>query len=465
MKFFAAASTFLVTGHTLSSKLARVQASRLTTKRLGGDHEHAIDALEDGHDGVAPEHDNLRSSKRMTQQMLDSKIASAVVRTKPDPNFDVGILSAKQDDLLGHRLLATTCDGGYVSCTAGFVADGQTCYEACGGAGGALCCVGTDACSGFTGYVCKDGYSCFEDNSCRDATIGRIVHGCNGASACEDAGYSKSPYDPSFIGRVENGCIGSRACYEAAEYGGNITEIVNSCHGFNACAFAAEFKDKGPGTIAAIRDSCISDGACQDLAYDGGNVGIVSFSCNATTACFKAAYYYGTIGDISNSCHEESSCQKAGAKYGIITEIVDSCDGVSACYKVAYGEGGYVGGVQNSCNDDEVCKEAGSSLGNITSGIESCCNDAAITSCAGANATTLPATCGTSAPTVAPSKSPTSAPTSRGKGSKSSKSSKGSKMAKAEVASIQMKRIREHAAYAPSHLSDKIPSTNDQERT
>ena len=43
-----------------------------------------------------------------------------------------------------------------VVCDGGSVADGRSCAEACEG----QCCVGTDACTGFSGSVCKDGGSC-----------------------------------------------------------------------------------------------------------------------------------------------------------------------------------------------------------------------------------------------------------------------------------------------------------------
>ena len=53
-----------------------------------------------------------------------------------------------------------------VVCVDGLVDDGRSCAEACDG----KCCVGTDACTGFSGSVCKDGSSCSGGKACSNAT-------------------------------------------------------------------------------------------------------------------------------------------------------------------------------------------------------------------------------------------------------------------------------------------------------
>ena len=75
-----------------------------------------------------------------------------------------------------------------VECVDGMSGAGaETCKEACDGD----CCVGTtgspDACTGFTGRVCKDGYSCNGLDACKNADIDLVVGGCRGDKGCLSA--------------------------------------------------------------------------------------------------------------------------------------------------------------------------------------------------------------------------------------------------------------------------------------
>ena len=76
------------------------------------------------------------------------------------------------------------CDGGRSEVGiygggSGYSGSTVSCKVACDG----KCCVGpndSDACTGFTGRVCKDGYSCTGLDACKDADIDLVVGGCRG---------------------------------------------------------------------------------------------------------------------------------------------------------------------------------------------------------------------------------------------------------------------------------------------
>ena len=176
---------------------------------------------------------------------------------------------------------------GSVDCDKGFVLGDPTtsCETACAGA----CCVGTDACTGFTGKVCKDG-------------------SCDGIKACQD----------STIPWVVNSCKGSRyACFLL----GNVGNIVNSCQGTYACNAMGRDQNSiycpfGPGTVGEIRDSCIGNHACSWMSYNGGTVGHVINSCRAKKACQYVANkgFYPHLsdqGDIVNLCNGYKCCFNA----------------------------------------------------------------------------------------------------------------------------------------------------------
>ena len=106
-----------------------------------------------------------------------------------------------------------------------------TCQAACDG----KCCdyEGADACTGFTGRVCKDGYSCTGLDACKDADIDLVVGGCRGDAAygifgvCENADIKRG---------VIRGCIGDGSCYFAGSTGagnddGYVGRIKDGCVG------------------------------------------------------------------------------------------------------------------------------------------------------------------------------------------------------------------------------------------
>ena len=215
---------------------------------------------------------------------------------------DVGILTGR-----GEPYVASTCDGESVTCAGGTVDGGtDTCAAACGGE----CCVGTAACEGFTGVVCKDG-SCAGSQACKLSAIGLVKDGCKGADACwYVAGNGGS------LGVVDNACHGERACYRTADYtesttGGSIGRIQNSCLATKACYFAAV----SGGSIGTILDSCNAERACESAAMGkgqgGGTIDTLSSSCNATLACYYLAGNSGNAGIVASSCNDASACYKA----------------------------------------------------------------------------------------------------------------------------------------------------------
>ena len=281
-----------------------------------------------------------------------------------------------------------TCDLGYVNCTNGYNVEesGETCAEAC--RNGEDCCDG-DACTGFTGLICKDGYSCKGEASCFYANIEVVVNGCNGYEACVFAGNGGGS-----IGAVRNSCIGPAACAFAARDGGNIDGIEDSCNGDEGpCGFAAAgFAEDdqvvfGGGTIGMIKSSCNEgDYVCFSLAYANGTVGDVVNSCEGKEACSLAASFGGSIEGIEDSCQDgEYSCSYAAAGFadddgtydpndgGSIGMIESSCIGENACYKLAYYDGS-IGNITSSCKDNNACYFAAYVEGSI-GGIDGSCND------------------------------------------------------------------------------------------
>jgi len=156
-----------------------------------------------------------------------------------------------------------TCPGGYVVCENGFTADGVTCEEECAGE----CCVDDvfgDACTGFTGTLCKDADQppCFGRRACFDADIDTVVQGCNGNTACAEA---------------------------------NIDTVVQGCNAELACAFA---------NIGSVDQGCNNErNACRNA-----NIGSVVQGCNAYRACYEANI---PLEDISYCCNERNDCRRA----------------------------------------------------------------------------------------------------------------------------------------------------------
>lgn len=180
----------------------------------------------------------------------------------------------------------------------GFTADGSSCADACRiDAYTSGCCIGTDACTDFTGLICKD----------------MLSPSCSGTAACNNA----------TIGSVLKSCVGTAACLGAASYGGSIEEIYNSCAGLQACAYLGA----------------------------GGAVGKVSNSCksNDNRACFAAGGYYANYDygqpgagggeiklGISGSCNAQLACAYATSEGGYLQFIKDGCNSDQACLNLAY---------------------------------------------------------------------------------------------------------------------------------
>merc|ERR1711957_1162939 len=81
------------------------------------------------------------------------------------------------------------CPLGTVDCVNGLKRGTETpCAAACIDSGEEWCCTGTDACTDFTGIVCRDKRSCMGEEACKGATIDAVVNACKKDYACTDAG-------------------------------------------------------------------------------------------------------------------------------------------------------------------------------------------------------------------------------------------------------------------------------------
>jgi len=82
------------------------------------------------------------------------------------------------------------CRHGTVDCVNGLKrGTTTTCAEAgTNDADEEWCCSGTDACTDFTGIVCRDKRSCMGKEACKGATIDAVVNACKKDYACTEAG-------------------------------------------------------------------------------------------------------------------------------------------------------------------------------------------------------------------------------------------------------------------------------------
>merc|ERR1712238_172739 len=81
------------------------------------------------------------------------------------------------------------CRHGTVDCVNGLKrGTTTTCAAACNDDGEEWCCSGTDACTDFTGIVCRDKRSCMGEEACKGATIDAVVNACKKDYACTEAG-------------------------------------------------------------------------------------------------------------------------------------------------------------------------------------------------------------------------------------------------------------------------------------
>ncbi len=175
--------------------------------------------------------------------------------------------------------VAPQCTAGIVDCDYGMVRGSPTttCAAACGPTG---CCVGVNACSSFTGKLCKDG-------------------SCNGKYACT---YASIP-------SVRNSCKGDYACYNTG-YDGTVGNISSSCNAIDACCYLGTY-----GATGHVQDSCNAYQACDSVAYKGF-VGKLTSSCKSASACKGArspTNGTGTIPyDLLNCCNDgDSICIEA----------------------------------------------------------------------------------------------------------------------------------------------------------
>ena len=169
---------------------------------------------------------------------------------------------------------AQQCSTNIVDCLNGIVRG--TANTSCAAACGSSCCIGFNACSNFTGKLCKDG-------------------SCTGKLACT---YTSIP-------SVTDSCKGDYACYNTG-YDGTVGNISTSCHGIDACCYLGSY-----GAAGTIQDSCNSYQACDSVAYKG-YIGHLTSSCkNANYACQGAGSPTNGTGtipyDLKNCCNNADS--------------------------------------------------------------------------------------------------------------------------------------------------------------
>lgn len=304
-----------------------------------------------------------RIGRRTAQREIREYQADApIVKSSSTHNdgSDVGILSVVNDEhqhssygalFEGSRLLAPRpkipgCDSSnVVACVDGYTEDGSSCADVCIDIDTDLsgCCIGTYACTNFTGLICRDtSYpSCYGPDACKNATIGSVLKSCVGVQACKNGGR----YEGN-IGSMEASCRGTGVCLGIASYGGSIQEIYNSCFDQQACRYLAT----------------------------GGVVGKVSNSCDGSNSCFAAggynAYYGNGVGGeitlgISGSCNALNACQFAASDGGYLQFIKDGCNSVQACLYLATqtpsietkGKDTNRKCINNCCSNEQACAQ------------------------------------------------------------------------------------------------------------
>ena len=174
--------------------------------------------------------------------------------------------------------VAKQCSTNIVDCVNGNVRGtaNTTCAAACGSS----CCIGVNACSNFTGKLCKDG-SCTGKLACTYASIPSVTDSCKGDYACYNTGYD-----------------------------GSVGHISTSCHGIYSCCYLGSY-----GAAGDIQDSCTSYQACDSVAYNG-YIGHLASSCNNAYACQGAGSPTNGTGtipyDLKNCCNKaDSICYEA----------------------------------------------------------------------------------------------------------------------------------------------------------
>ena len=166
-------------------------------------------------------------------------------------------------------------------------------------------CPSARACDGFTGRVCKDGYSCNGVKACTDADIDLVVGGCSNAYACQGADIKKGVlrgcidtfscyktggyrdgYGPGgYVGLIKDGCVGNKACRYLGGYEGYVGFVDNGCVGEDSCERAGIGLKNAPrigGRVGFIRNACKGRRACRNTGRDDGFVGFIENSCTGT---------------------------------------------------------------------------------------------------------------------------------------------------------------------------------------
>jgi hypothetical protein len=250
--------------------------------------------------------------------------ASSLDKAAASPTTD--FLRKTNHDDGTERNLQETCSEGWVNCNNGKVVgnEAQTCFAACNdgqlccGAGGSLGTY-TNACSGFTGKVCKDG-SCMSDQAgnpvCNGSTIPEVSGpSCVGLEACTYATITTEVSGAS--------CVGTFVCSEMTA----VSAVTGgSCVGLRACLRCSA------GTISG--ESCVGKQACNQLGQQGSVGNVSGASCVGQDACYQAGAGGGSIGNIHGSCSGTNACKFAAILGGTIDSMNTCCNGDGICQNV-----------------------------------------------------------------------------------------------------------------------------------
>ncbi len=324
MRYSKAAASLLSTAFAFQAKSVVVVAD------IFDPIDHQVDA------GAADEHSHLA-------ERAANKLAA-----------DTGVLAAAAHAATPMIALASnpsTCaPANIVDCVGGNLAtdSATSCSVACAGA----CCDynGADACTGFTGKVCKDDKSCMGYKACDYATIPLVVYSCYGNNACYQAGSNGGS-----IGKIVDSCIGDFVCVNLGRNYGKVGNILNSCLGISTCGEMA----RSGGTVGDLSDACSYTAACQDGAKFGGSIASIINSCTAYFSCYGLGYGAGKVGNVKDSCNRRDSCKKISFKRGSIGDISASCNAIDACLQAGSTlNGAITSNLNMCCNTENACKQA-----------------------------------------------------------------------------------------------------------
>jgi hypothetical protein len=317
----------------------------------------------------------------------------------------------------------SVCTQGYVDCENGMVRGndgnptGTTCQAACEES----CCIGTDACTGFTGLVCMDGGTCSGFRACRDAKIPFVVNSCKGEQACDRAGNQYASITSGMVNCCNTAGDTSHECFGFTE-----SQLPPQCRA------AASPTTSSPSTVLAASPTIVP--TSSPTIAPTLSPPVASTASPTVTPPLCPQGYVDCVGGMvcdedgnpsSTSCADacKGSCcigtDACTGFTGLVCMDGGTCSGYGACYKAT------IPFVVNSCKGVQACSKAGSMTGSITSGMVNCCNTMTEGECtefaesnlptqcraAVSPTTSSPSTALAASPSILPTSSPTIAPT------------------------------------------------------